>query len=501
MSTRTFSVRIAAGSRSIVEADSFPVAQNEITFLFGESGIGKSMICKAVYGLLYPDELDITINGNPYERHLANPNTREVFDSSFFVFQEPSTHLNPLMRVSEQLREGSLARAKHEKEILKRLWVGAGEGDVDEILDVYPKPYRPSGGEKQRFLLAMAFKKIELHIKNKGEEQDTLFVFDEPTGSLDDNYRNVFLKSLFELYAQRPFSIIVITHDYSMISEIYGYHKELVPRIHFKELRRIDGARVEAADFSAEEYLGWLRETRPAAPAASRGKAVLTVQPCMRIFDRELTIYADRKKSQAAPMTIHRGEMVYLKAPSGVGKTTVAKIVLGLYKPQQFAMTLGGDTVTEKTPERFWQKKVWGKRGGMVFQHADESLNLEATVRETFDALPLAKRMRTPELKQRLGELFEESQLTNAFLRKKVKYLSGGQKQRLNLLRSMILGTDLIILDEPLNALDFGSVRKVLELLEEKRRQGTAIFMISHNEEIFDHIVGEEHTYYLAETG
>ena len=128
MSTRTFSVHIASEARTVVDIDSFPVVENEITFLFGESGIGKSMICKAIYGLLYPDELSVTVNRNAYPQHLANPNTREVFDSSFFVFQEPSTHLNPLMRISDQIREGSLSQAKHEKEILKRLWAGPDEG-------------------------------------------------------------------------------------------------------------------------------------------------------------------------------------------------------------------------------------------------------------------------------------------------------------------------------------------------------------------------------------
>jgi ABC-type Mn2+/Zn2+ transport system ATPase subunit len=61
------------------------------------------------------------------------------------------------------------------------------------------------------------------------------------------------------------------------------------------------------------------------------------------------------------------------------------------------------------------------------------------------------------------------------------------------------LGTDFIILDEPLNGLDFVSVKKVLSLLEEKRRQGSALLMISHNEEIFDHFVDSRHVYYLAE--
>jgi len=55
------------------------------------------------------------------------------------------------------------------------------------------------------------------------------------------------------------------------------------------------------------------------------------------------------------------------------------------------------------------------------------------------------------------------------------------------------------VLDEPLNGLDFNSITKVLAMLERKRAAGSALFMISHNEEIFDSIIDEEHTYYLAE--
>jgi ABC-type multidrug transport system ATPase subunit len=133
----------------------------------------------------------------------------------------------------------------------------------------------------------------------------------------------------------------------------------------------------------------------------------------------------------------------------------------------------------------------------MVFQHADEALDLEATVAETFSGLPLGYQLNGERLHIELAELFEGG-VTDSFLSKKVKYLSGGQKQRLNLLRTIILRPDLVILDEPLNGLDFDSVRKVIDLLEEKRKAGSALLMISHNEEIFDALVDKEHCYYLS---
>jgi ABC-2 type transport system ATP-binding protein len=61
-----------------------------------------------------------------------------------------------------------------------------------------------------------------------------------------------------------------------------------------------------------------------------------------------------------------------------------------------------------------------------------------------------------------------------------------------------MLKPDLIVMDEPLNGLDFESVRKIIDILQVLREKGAALFMISHNEEIFDAIVDKEHVYYLA---
>jgi ABC-type glutathione transport system ATPase component len=499
MTERRHTVRIATGNRTIVSVDNYGIAENEITFLFGESGIGKSMISKALYGLLDPGELSIDIDGRPYLDHLHDAHTRAVIQSSFFVFQEPSSHLNSLMKISEQLAEGSLRDSPDEQAILRRLWQSTDDAAIRRVTEIFPKPYRPSGGEKQRVLLAMAFKKIDRILRTAAPETPTFFVFDEPTGSLDDNYRNVFLSFLFEKYLQRPFTIQIITHDYSIISEVYRKYGDLKQKIHFKELSRTGSASVVLEDFSAEQYLSWLGTTRDASSSVKDpGKPVLLLDPSVTVFGRNLRICADAGRTKLRPLSVERGEMVYLKAASGVGKTTIAKVVLGLYRAQKLSMTLSGMSFTEATSADVWLKKVWGRTAGMVFQHADESLNLQSTVRETFAGLPTKERLTGDALTTRLSSLFE-GEITERFLGKKVAYLSGGQKQRLNLLRTLVLDTDLIILDEPLNGLDFLSIKKVLDMLEQKRRAGAALFMISHNEEIFDSLVGKDHVYYLGE--
>jgi ABC-type glutathione transport system ATPase component len=396
------------------------------------------------------------------------------------------------------LNEGSLAKSDALQQILGWLWQTSDEKAAQRILNVFPKPYRPSGGEKQRILLAMAFKKIDVFLKSDTQNCPSFFVFDEPTGSLDNTYRNLFLELLFQCFGRKPFTAMIITHDYSIISELYAKYRPLLDRVHFKELRRGENAAVEVVDFSADEYLSWLSASVSGTMAVSAGTPVLDMDAHFRVFGRRLCLYKDPQHTQPANLVIHSGEMAYVKAPSGVGKTTLAKVVMGLYRSEKCAINLGGMKITERTSQKTWARRVWGKKAGMVFQHADEALDMQATVKETFDGLPRSVGNGREGLKEKLLELFE-GPLTDAFLSKKVGMLSGGQKQRLNLLRTLSLGTDLIILDEPLNGLDFVSVKKVLSLLEAKRRQGSALLMISHNEEIFDHFVDPQHVYHLAE--
>lgn len=494
-----YTIAIKSKDRPLVTIDNYDVAPNGVTFLFGESGIGKSLLSNTIYGLVDPGDLSISINGEDYLNYIKDERTQDLQKSSFFVFQEPSSHLNPLLKIKDQINEGALKDSHGEDEIFNNLWKNISRRDINKILNVYPKAYRPSGGEKQRVLLAMAFKKIQLLRRAFPKSMSTFFVFDEPTGSLDDNYRNMFLYYLFSQYVQRPFTCQIITHDYSIISEVYKRYRDLLGDIYFKELVRVkNDDNVEVRNFSPREYGNWLQDILNRNVEMRSGDVVLDFKSDFKIFKRSLRVFGDAEGTIKKDLIIRRGEIAYVKAPSGVGKTTLAKVILGIYKAEKVTFTLSNVSFTEKSKESLWHKKIWGKKAGMIFQHADESLNLEATIKDSFSQLPLKKKISSKELIEYLGTLFD-FKVDKKFIGKKIKHLSGGQKQRINILRTLILDTDLIILDEPLNGLDFVSVKKVLSLLEEKRGEGKAMLMISHNEEIFDALIGEELTYHLRQ--
>jgi len=488
-----FNISISSAARQLVSIESLTIKPGHIHFLFGESGIGKTLLCQALYGLLDPNELQASVNGLSYERYLQSNFVKEIQQNSFFVFQEPSSHLNPLLTIKEQIREGSLASAGNEQDILRNLWQNVNTERVQSLLDLYPKPFRPSGGEKQRLLLTMAFKKIAL-LKNRDH---SLFVFDEPTGNLDDRYRNQVLKLLLQAYRENSFTVLFITHDYSIISEIFKSHADLKKKIRFQEIRKCGQAQVQQKNFSAHLYLQWLKRLSPSSESAKQGKEVLRLDSGFFALGRKFRFFKDADSKQETSLSIRAGQLIYLKAPSGGGKTSTAKIILGMIPSRGLRLMCCDYKMDSSTPAGFWRKNIWGKHASMVFQHADEALDRQTTVYQTFKGLPL----KTPEKRQKilaaLQTLFQEK-TDEAFLNTKVAFLSGGQKQRLNILRSLILDVDFLILDEPLNGLDFASIDKVLNILQEKRRQGTAVLLISHNEEIFSRFISPDETFHLS---
>lgn len=500
-----YQVHISTHSERILDITDFEIAREKITFLFGESGIGKSIISKAIYGLLDPQELDVVVNGMDYETYLTTPHAEEMKQYGFFVFQEPSSHLNPLLTLSEQIREGSLAAAPNEGEILRQLWDTAQGMGVHQILGVYPKPHRPSGGEKQRILLAMAFKKIELYMNHAHPSPNTLFVFDEPTGSLDNETRNMFLSTLFTRFCKRPFTALLITHDYSMISEVFKGYADLMEHVAFKELT-LTGERLSLDPFHPQSYLDWIDANKKGLKRGRKklGRSpkdiLLRLNSGVTVFVRRLEISRYAQSRNTCPLIIRRNQIVYLKAGSGVGKTTLAKIIMGLVRARHLDLRFGETQLTDATPTRFWQEHLWGRKISMVFQHADEALNLNARVKDIFAGLPFPEQITPGYVYKQLKAYFPD-ELDETFLNKPIKYLSGGQKQRLNLARTFSLDTELLILDEPLNGLDFVSIRKVIEMLVARQEAGKGILLISHNEEIFESLGTADRLFLSVESG
>jgi len=471
-----------------IKADSLKIENNKVNFLFGESGIGKTLISKALLGLLTGDEYEVRIDDEPYDKYLTLPGVKDILAKGFYVFQEPSAHLSPVKRITEQLSEGSLAGSEEKKNILSGLFPDLPEAELNSLLDIYPKPFRPSGGEKQRFLNSMGIIKISKLVR--GTSWNSLFVFDEPSSHLDVAKRDVLLKLLLFYYVKNRPTILIITHDYSILSMLEKSFSAIRNNFAYHELF-VENEKIKQRDFSEEEYFNWLnKEKRKRKPAVGE-EQILKVKTGIKVFNGILGFYSDKKLMNVTDLVLRKGEIVYLKAPSGTGKTTVGKILLGLIKAD-FEYEIGGLKVNGKMPARFFQKEIWGKRLTMAFQHADECLNPNSSVAASLEILGVGK----DEYSEAIEQLFPNTDI-NALLRKKIKSLSGGEKQKINLLRAFLADADVTMLDEPINGMDLSGVETVIKMIRNNLKKGKTYLLVSHSEDVFSTIVRRENIVYL----
>jgi spermidine/putrescine ABC transporter ATP-binding subunit len=172
-------------------------------------------------------------------------------------------------------------------------------------------------------------------------------------------------------------------------------------------------------------------------------------------------------------LSIGKGEFVTLLGPSGSGKTTLLKLLAGFEAASGGRITLGGRDITELKPE--------ARNFGLVFQ--GYALFPHMTVRDNI-AYPLkVRRMTRDQIESRVRDMLELVQLTR-FIDRRPSELSGGQQQRVALARALVFKPEVLLLDEPMSALD----KKLrVDLQEELRRihhsLGTTFINVTHDQE------------------
>jgi ABC-type Fe3+/spermidine/putrescine transport system ATPase subunit len=171
-------------------------------------------------------------------------------------------------------------------------------------------------------------------------------------------------------------------------------------------------------------------------------------------------------------LSLQAGEFVSLLGPSGCGKTTALRIVAGLLRPARGRVLLDGRDITRLAPEK--------RPLGMVFQHL--ALFPHLSVEENVGFSLLLKRAPKQTVKKRVQAMLDLVGLGWAGSRS-VNQLSGGQQQRVALARSLISEPEILLLDEPLGALDL-QIRKEMqaELKNLQRRVGITFIFVTHDQ-------------------
>jgi len=175
--------------------------------------------------------------------------------------------------------------------------------------------------------------------------------------------------------------------------------------------------------------------------------------------------------------SIRRGGIYGLAGESGSGKSTIARMIMGLLAPTGGDVLLGSENITGTLGTRARSRQVQ-----MVFQNPGSSLNPRRTIGQSI-AVPLeAHAYPRADRRRRITELLDMVQLPASFADRYPHELSGGQKQRVAIARALAVAPQLIVLDEPTSALDVSVQAKVIELLTELGRQLDLTYLfISHD--------------------
>lgn len=197
---------------------------------------------------------------------------------------------------------------------------------------------------------------------------------------------------------------------------------------------------------------------------------------------------------------IPRGGVYGLAGESGSGKSTIARLIMGLTNPTAGDILLDGENITGTTGTRAYGRKVQ-----MVFQNPGSSLNPRRTVAQSI-AVPLdAHGHPRADKAKRISQLLDMVQLPADFAERYPHELSGGQKQRVAIARALAVAPKLLVLDEPTSALDVSVQAKVIDLLVDLGRELELTFLfISHDLSLmrnFAQTVGVLYLGQIVETG
>jgi peptide/nickel transport system ATP-binding protein len=201
-------------------------------------------------------------------------------------------------------------------------------------------------------------------------------------------------------------------------------------------------------------------------------------------------------------LELKRGECLGLVGESGCGKSTLALAILGLQAPTRGRIVLDGHEAAGEGMDR----KARARIAQMVFQDPYSSLNPRQTVRRTLEApLRLHGITSQSEIDGRIAEMLGRVGLRPDHAERYPHEFSGGQRQRIGIARALILDPKVIILDEPVSALDVSIRAQIINLLLElKETLSLSYIMISHDLGVVEHMSDRVAVMYLGrivETG
>ncbi|MFK5955227.1 MAG: ABC transporter ATP-binding protein [Planctomycetota bacterium] len=475
----------AASKPPLVEDMHFQLEAGRTLALVGESGSGKSLTALSLMGLL-PFGVQRSAGSVRFQgielTTLKESALRKYRGAKVaYIFQDPSSALNPVLRVGNQVEEvlathcPQLKRAARKTRMLELL----KEVDLADGAKLARRyPHQLSGGQRQRILIAVAL---------AGEPE--ILIADEPTTALDVTVQEQILALLDRLRLQRGLAMLWISHDLQLVRTFCqeamvmqngkvverGAPKDLFAHpqhAYTQELVRAALAGLEAKPTEADS----LGANTPVCHVSS-----MTVRypgPSGGMKNGHLAV-------QAVDFEIAPGETLALVGESGSGKTSVGRALLRLIPMEQGKITLGLPNGEQVDWSGLSQAKLRPLRRhvGMVFQDPVSALDPRMRAWQSVsEPLAIHGVAKGRELRRRALGLLADVGLGPDHADAFPDQLSGGQCQRVAIARAIALQPSLVVCDEAISALDANIQEQILELLADLQSlRGIAYLFITHD--------------------
>jgi peptide/nickel transport system ATP-binding protein len=507
---------VDAGTVKAVDGVSFRVPQGGTVALVGESGSGKSVVAQSIMGILPRiariEAGEILLrdpqHGGEVDLSRLDVRGREMQQIRggriSIIFQEPMTALSPLHTVGNQvgealaLHKSNLGKAARREAVIETLRL---VGFPDPAKAEHTYPFELSGGLRQRAMIAMAL-----------IARPALLIADEPTTALDVTIQAQILQLIRELQSELGMAVLLITHDLGVVANMarevvvlyrgrvmeaggvqdiftdprHPYLKALmraVPRFNMAPGERLTPIR--EVQVTSEHLI-----TARGVPAAHVDGALLQVENLTKRYAvRRRSWFGGAKGGELVAVddvsfSVAAGECLGLVGESGCGKTTTARMILRSVTPDAGRVVFNDHgTPREVLQLSGEQLFAYRRKVQFVFQDPFSSLNPRMSAYDIVsEPLVIHRIGDADERFQRVKEMIGLVGLDVRFLRRYPHSFSGGQRQRLGIARALALGPELLLLDEPVSALDVSVQAQVLNLLLDLRKALNLTYIfISHN--------------------
>jgi len=479
------------------------IKKGEIVGLVGESGSGKSTVANAIVNLI--DEPGKVSSGSILmgETNISeNPETIVQYRGKKIglIFQDPQTSLNPILTIGEQLIETIQTHLKLSSEDAKNKAINLLKevGIKDAEKRFYNYPHQFSGGMRQRVVISLALCC-----------EPELLIADEPTTALDVSIQSQILELIKRLTKERNLAVILITHDMGVIAETtdrvavmkngdlveLGLTKQILvePKEKYTKslVSSVPPTNKKISRFTIIEKENVNNQNNNIKILNRWSKKIIVDQNLIEIknlsksFDDSFFTENTKNSVMAVDdvsLNIKEGQSFGLVGESGSGKTTIAKMVVNLFKPSSGDIYFDSVNITKIKKNKDLLK--FRKQIQMIFQDPFSSLNGRLKVNEII-AEPI--KLHNPDIKSSdldsyIHDLLESVELTQQSAIRYPHEFSGGQRQRISIARALATQPRLLVCDEPTSALDVSIQAQILNLLKDLQEQlNLTILFISHD--------------------